>query len=76
MVLPRHPRPLVILNGLAGNDVQLALQRLLGEEAPLSAGTVAGLQEQWQTELLPEVFQGAVYVNGVRASDQPARLAA
>ena len=37
-------------NGLAEGDFELALRGLLGENAPLSASTVARLKEKWQAE--------------------------
>jgi transposase-like protein len=43
--------PRLYLHGLAEGDFDLALRGLLGEEAPLSASTVARLKEQWQEEL-------------------------
>ena len=43
--------PQLYLHGLAEGDFDLALRGLLGEEAPLSASTVARLKEQWQGEL-------------------------
>jgi putative transposase len=42
--------PELYLHGLAEGDFDLALRGLLGEEAPLSASTVARLKEQWQAE--------------------------
>jgi transposase-like protein len=42
--------PQLYLHGLAEGDFDLALRGLLGEEAPISAGTVARLKEQWQAE--------------------------
>jgi putative transposase len=42
--------PQLYLHGLALGDFDLALRGLLGEEAPLSASTVARLKEQWQAE--------------------------
>jgi transposase-like protein len=42
--------PELYLPGLAEGDFELALRGLLGEEAPLSASTVARLQQQWQAE--------------------------
>jgi transposase-like protein len=42
--------PQLYLHGLALGDFDLALRGLLGEEAPLSASTVARLKEQWQME--------------------------
>jgi len=38
------------LHGLAEGDFDLALRGLLGEEAPLSASTVARLKAKWQAE--------------------------
>ena len=43
--------PQLYLHGLAEGDFDLALRGLLGDEAPLSASTVARLKEQWQGEL-------------------------
>jgi len=43
--------PELYLHGLAQGDFDLALRGLLGEEAPISAGTVARLKERWQGEL-------------------------
>lgn len=42
--------PELYLHGLAEGDFDLALRGLLGEEAPLSASTVARLKERWQAE--------------------------
>ena len=42
--------PQLYLHGLALGDFDLALRGLLGEEAPVSASTVARLKEQWQVE--------------------------
>ena len=42
--------PQLYLHGLALGDFDLALRGLLGEEAPLSASTVARLKEQWRGE--------------------------
>jgi putative transposase len=42
--------PELYLHGLALGDFDLALRGLLGEEAPVSASTVARLKEQWQAE--------------------------
>ena len=42
--------PRLYLHGLAMGDFDLALRGLLGEEAPISAGTVARLKERWQAE--------------------------
>ena len=44
--------PELYLHGLAHGDFDLALRGLLGEKAPLSAGTVARLKEKWQAELI------------------------
>jgi len=43
--------PELYLHGLAEGDFDLALRGLLGEEAPLSASTVARLKTKWQAEL-------------------------
>ncbi len=45
--------PELYLHGLAEGDFDLALRGLLGEEAPLSARTVARLKERWQAEWEP-----------------------
>jgi len=45
-----HLIPQLYLHGLALGDFDLALRGLLGEEAPVSASTVARLKEQWQAE--------------------------
>lgn len=42
--------PELYLHGLAEGDFDLALRGLLGEEAALSARTVARLKERWQAE--------------------------
>jgi putative transposase len=42
--------PELYLHGLAEGDFDLALRGLLGEEAPVSASTVARLKAQWQVE--------------------------
>ena len=42
--------PRLYLHGLAMGDFDLALRGLLGEDAPISAGTVARLKERWQAE--------------------------
>jgi len=42
--------PQLYLHGLALGDFDLALRGLLGEEAPVSASTVARLKERWQAE--------------------------
>jgi putative transposase len=43
--------PELYLHGLAQGDFDLALRGLFGEEAPISASTVARLKEIWQGEL-------------------------
>lgn len=43
--------PELYLHGLACGDFDLALRGLLGEEAPLSASTIARLKEKWHAEL-------------------------
>ena len=48
--------PELYLHGLAEGNFDLALRELLGEEAPLSASTVARLKEKWQGEM--EAWQG------------------
>ena len=42
--------PELYLHGLAQGDFDLALRGILGEEAALSANTVARLKEKWQGE--------------------------
>jgi len=42
--------PELYLHGLASGDFELALRGLLGEQAPLSASTVARTKERWQAE--------------------------
>ena len=42
--------PQLYLHGLALRDFDLALRGLLGEEAPVSASTIARLKEGWQAE--------------------------
>jgi transposase-like protein len=42
--------PQLYLHGLALGDFDLALRGLLGEDAPISASTVARLKENWQSE--------------------------
>ena len=42
--------PELYLHGLAEGDFDLALRGLLGEEAPISASTVARLKEKWRQE--------------------------
>ena len=43
--------PELYLHGLAERDFDLALRALLGEEAPVSASTVARLKEKWHADL-------------------------
>ena len=43
--------PELYLHGLAEGDFDLALRGLLGEDAPISASTVARLKEKWNAEL-------------------------
>ena len=45
-----HLIPQLYLHGLALGDFDLALRGLLGEDAPVSASTVARLKEKWQAE--------------------------
>ena len=42
--------PELYLHGLASGDFEMALRHLLGEGAPLSAGSVQRLKEKWQRE--------------------------
>ena len=42
--------PELYLHGLASGDFELALRGLLGEQAPLSASTVARAKARWQAE--------------------------
>ena len=42
--------PELYLHGLSQGDFELARRGLLGEQAPLSASTVARLKEKWQAE--------------------------
>lgn len=42
--------PELYLHGLSQGDFDLALRGLLGEQAPLSASTVARLKQKWQAE--------------------------
>lgn len=42
--------PELYLHGLAEGDFDLALRGLLGEDAPISASTVARLKEKWHAE--------------------------
>lgn len=46
-----HLIPELYLHGLAEGDFDLALRGLLGEDAPLSASTVARLKQKWQAEM-------------------------
>lgn len=64
--------PELYLHGLAQGDFELALQGLLGQEAPLSSSTVARLKEKWHAELagwqsrrLDEVEAVYLWVDGV-----------
>ena len=43
--------PELYLHGLSCGDFDLALRGLLGEDAPISASTVARLKEKWHSEL-------------------------
>ena len=43
--------PELYLHGLAAGDFDLAMRGLLGDEAPISANTVARLKEKWEGEL-------------------------
>ncbi|MDO8531211.1 MAG: IS256 family transposase [Dehalococcoidia bacterium] len=64
--------PELYLHGLAAGDFDLALRGLLGEDAPISASTVARLKEKWQGELkewkgrsLAELEVAYLWVDGV-----------
>lgn len=64
--------PELYLHGLAEGDFELALGGLLGDEAPISASTVARLKTRWQAELnqwrtrpLEELEVVYVWVDGV-----------
>lgn len=46
----RELLPELYLHGLASGDFELALRGLLGEGAPLSAGSLQRLKEKWETE--------------------------
>ena len=46
----RDSLPDLYLHGLASGEFELALRGLLGEQAPLSASTVARAKERWQAE--------------------------
>ena len=43
--------PQLYLHGLSEGDFDLAVRGLLGEEAPISASTVARLKDKWNDEL-------------------------
>ena len=43
--------PELYLHGISEGDFDLALQGLIGDDAPLSASTVSRLEERWNTEL-------------------------
>ena len=43
--------PELYLHGLSCGDFDLALRGLLGEDAPISASTIARLKEKWHSEL-------------------------
>ena len=64
--------PQLYLHGLSEGDFDLALRGLLGEDAPLSAATVARLKDRWNGELaawrarrLDELEVVYVWVHGV-----------
>jgi len=64
--------PQLYLHGLAQGDFDLALRGLLGEEAPISASTVARLKErwhaagrEWKNRSLGEVEVVYMWVDGV-----------
>lgn len=67
-----HVLPELYLHGLAQGDFDLALQGLLGTEAPLSGSTIARLKEKWQGELaqwqsrsLAEIEPVYLWVDGI-----------
>jgi hypothetical protein len=67
--------PQLYLHGLALGDFELALRGLLGEGAPLSPASPLRLKTQWQ--LLPVVYTGVQYVDGMqRLMSARQRLAA
>ena len=64
--------PQLYLHGLSEGDFDLALRGLLGEDAPLSAATVARLKDRWNGELaewrdrrIAELEVVYVWVDGV-----------
>ena len=64
--------PELYLHGLSHGDFDLALRGLLGEQAPLSASTVARLKQKWQVEYeewsfrsLPDLEVVYLWVDGV-----------
>lgn len=70
--------PELYLHGLAQGDFELALQGLLGEEAPLSSSTVARLKEKWHAELaawqshrLDDVEAVYCWVDGIVRHEAP-----
>ena len=62
--------PELYLHGLSEGDFDLALRGLLGEEAPISASTVARLKDKWNAELAewrceaPGRPRGGLHVGG------------
>jgi hypothetical protein len=65
--------PQLYLHGLVLGDFDLALRGLLGQEAPISAGTIAWLKEQWQQEWQvwrQQVFQGDEFQDGIAVIKQ------
>ncbi|MDH3771214.1 MAG: IS256 family transposase [Nitrospirota bacterium] len=67
-----HVLPELYLHGLAQGDFELALQGLLGTEAPLSGSTIARLKEkwqgewaQWQSRSLEEIEPVYLWVDGI-----------
>ena len=64
--------PQLYLHGLSEGDFDLALRGLLGDEAPVSAATVARLKDRWNMELsewrgrcLDELEVVYIWVDGV-----------
>ena len=64
--------PQLYLHGLSEGDFDLALRGLLGNDAPVSAATVARLKDRWNVELsewrdrrLDELEVVYIWVDGV-----------
>ena len=72
--------PELYLHGLAEGDFDLALRGLLGDEAPVSASTVARLKEKWHAELaewrqrpLDDLEVVYMWVDGVLRQGRPGK---